>query len=185
MRTKTDNKSLKTKVELRRSLLAEMSLTSVSVLDACAGAGHIWTAMQAHVQVMQWIRCDIKPRQAGTLALTAMQAMSSLPIERFNVIDIDPYGEPWDAYLAVLPRLRRETAMFLTRGHIGWSNPSRVARAAVQLPPDWPVPRAPRLTDFIGARILGLTWTYADIRQAYTVELPHVTYYALALAPHP
>jgi hypothetical protein len=181
--TKTDNHSLRTKLDLRRGLLADMGLTRVRVLDVCAGAGHIWTAMREHVTVEQWTRCDIKPRQAGTLALTATQALGALPVDTFNVIDIDPYGEPWEAYLTALPRLRQATAIFLTRGHVLFTTPSQRSRAAVGLPADWPVPHAPRLTAFVGAQILSSTWRYGEIRHASVVEFPRVTYYALALYP--
>jgi hypothetical protein len=183
MRTVTDNHSLETKLSLRRALLADMGIDRARVLDLCCGAGHIWTGMRQHVAVDQWVRCDVKPRQAGTLPLSALQAAGSLPLDGFNVIDIDPYGEPWDAYLLTLRRLRLPTAMFLTRGHVAWSVPSLVSREATGLPGSWPVPRAPRLTAFIGAQILSATWRYADIRYATTVEFPRVTYYALGLYP--
>jgi hypothetical protein len=153
------------------------------VLDACAGAGAIWTTMRDHVTVRRWTRCDLKPRQAGTLTLSAEQAMRSLPLAAFNVIEIDPYGEPWDAYLEALPRLRQPTAMFLTRGHVMMAMPSIISREAagfrgVEYSPgrrDWPA--------YVGAQILSQTWRWADIVHATAVELPHVTYYALGLQP--
>jgi hypothetical protein len=183
-KTKTDNKSLATKIALRRELLDALALTEVDVLDACAGAGTIWTTMRQHVTVRRWTRCDLKPRQAGTLTLSAEQAMRSLPLASFNVIDIDPYGEPWDAYLEALPRLRQPTAMFLTRGHVMMAMPSIISREAVGIPKAWNIPRSPRLAAYVGAQILSQTWRFADIVHASAVELPHVTYYALGLQPH-
>src|SRR4051812_43717130 len=113
-RTLTDNRSIPTKIELRKRLLADMGLTEVRVLDTCAGAGHIWSAMEDHVAIKQWVRCDLRPRQHGTLALSAVQAIQNLPLEQFNVVDIDPYGEPWEPYMALLARLTTPTAVFLT-----------------------------------------------------------------------
>src|SRR5262249_19333858 len=91
---KVDNRSLRQKIALRRWLLGEMRFTTVHVADACAGAGTIWETMREHVTVAQWVRSDVKPRQVGTLRLSAAQMIGALPLDSFNVIDIDPYGEP-------------------------------------------------------------------------------------------
>lgn len=184
---KRDNRSLATKVALRRLILDRMHFTEVTVLDACAGAGHVWTAMEDHVTIRQWTRCDIRPRQVGTLKLPALQAMRSLPIDAYNVVDIDPYGEPWDAYLELLPRLRRPTAVFLTRGHVGVSAVSTYALVAAGIPADWQsdLPRTPTVGEFLSARILAHALDYATVGHAVTVDpSPTVTYYGLGLLPH-
>lgn len=95
---KTDNVSLASKIAIRTWLLKRMGFRAVRVLDTCAGAGHVWRTMRDHVTVEAWCRCDIKPRTAGTLSMTATQAIRSLGMADFNVIDIDPYGEPWEPY---------------------------------------------------------------------------------------
>lgn len=184
MKKKVDNRSLRDKVELRRWLLGEMNLQAVRVLDTCAGAGKIWTAMRPHVTIDRWIRCDIKPRQLGTLRLTATQAVDSLPLDTFNVIDIDPYGEPWEPYLHALMRFRSLTAFFLTRGRVANVVTSNISMIASGLPTEWPVPRTPALAHFLDATVLSRTWDYAEILHSAAVELPHVSYYALALRPH-
>lgn len=180
---KTDNRSLKNKIALRRWLLGEMGITEVRVLDACAGAGQIWGAMREHVTLRQWIRTDLQPRQAGTLKMTALQAVGALDLAQFNVIDIDPYGEPWDAYLALLPRLRQPVAIFLTRGRVTYSVASNIALAACGIPPGWKVPHSIRLAGFLDAMVLTETWRHAEILHASAVELRNVTYYALGLQP--
>jgi hypothetical protein len=181
---KTDNRSLRQKIALRRWLLGELGITEVRVLDVCAGAGNIWSAMADHVKVAQWIRSDIKPRQAGTLRLTALQAINALDVAPFNVIDIDPYGEPWDAYLALLPRLRQPVAVFLTRGRVQFTRSSHAVLATCGIPPEWRVPHSVRLAEYLDTRVLSETWNHAEIRQAAVVDLRNVSYYALGLTPH-
>jgi hypothetical protein len=180
---KTDNRSLRNKIALRRWLLGEMGITEVRVLDACAGAGHIWGAMKEHVTVRLWVRSDVQPRQVGTLKLSALQVMGALDLDQFNVIDIDPYGEPWDAYLALLPKLRQRTAVFLTRGRVTYSVASNVVLAACGIPPSWKVPHSVRLASYLDSMVLTETWRHAQILHASAVELRNVTYYALGLQP--
>jgi uncharacterized membrane protein YqaE (UPF0057 family) len=180
---KTDNRSLGLKIDLRRWLLGELGITDARVLDVCAGSGHIWSAMAAHVPIGQWVRADIKPRQPGTLRLTARQAVTALDVAPFNVIDIDPYGEPWDAYLALLPRLRQPVAVFLTRGRVQFTVSSNYVLTACGIPTAWHVPHSVHLAAYLDARVLSETWRYADITHASTVELRNVSYYALGLRP--
>ena len=181
---KTDNASLQSKLALRRWLLAEMQLERVRVLDCCSGAGRIWGAMRAHVEVEAWTRCDIKPRQSGTLKLSAVGAVSAMALDHFNVIDIDPYGEPWEAYLVALRRLRQVTAVFLTRGRVLNTVTTLAMRTVAGLPTQWPVPQTPALAVYLDAQVLAQTWQYATVLHAAQIEKPHVVYYALALAPH-
>jgi hypothetical protein len=181
---KVDNRSLKAKVELRRWLLDAMGITDVRVLDACAGAGHIWGAMREHVTISSWVRSDTAPRQVGTLRLSALQAVQALDLGGFNVIDIDPYGEPWDAYLAALPQLREPVAVFLTRGRVQFCVTSKSVMIACGVPPTWAVPRTPKFAAFLDDVVLSQTWHYAKVVHASVVELPNVTYYALGLHPH-
>jgi hypothetical protein len=180
---KTDNASLYSKLAIRRWLLSEMGLDTVSVLDACAGAGRIWTAMRKHVTIERWVRCDIKPRQPGTLRLSAVDAMNGMALDRFNVIDIDPYGEPWEAYMAALKRLRRPTAMFLTRGRVLNTVTTLSMRTVAGLPLTWPVPQTPVLAAYLDSCLLAETWRYATVHHAAQIEKPHVVYYALGLSP--
>jgi hypothetical protein len=180
---KVDNRSLRSKVELRRWLLEEMGIQRVRVLDACAGAGHVWEAMRAHVAIDQWVRTDIAPRQVGTLKLTAAQAVSSFDLSPFNVVDIDPYGEPWDAYFAFLRKFTQPTAVFLTRGHVQYTVISLATREIVGLPTSWRIPQIPTLASFLDELLLRETWRYARIDHSAAIELQNVSYYALGLSP--
>lgn len=188
---KTDNVSLASKVAIRRWLLSRMGLTSVNVLDTCAGAGHVWKTMAQHLTIAQWVRCDIKPRQAGTLKMSATDAIRTLPVHHFDVIDIDPYGEPWEPYRELLKRLSLRAdgqqpprvAVFLTHGHVAQSNVASVNLQAVGIPATWNIPRTTNLSAYVAKACLEQTWCFARIEYAATVRFPRVTYYALALTP--
>ncbi len=186
--TKTDNVSLASKIALRCWLLERMGLTRVRVLDTCAGAGHVWRTMREHVTVDQWVRCDEKPRQAGTLKMQALDAVKSLPLDGFNVIDIDPYGTPFAIYREALRRVRaagrtEPIAFFLTHGHVAQSQVSHADLAAVGIPKDWPVPITPALSAFVARAAVAQTWLDAEVLHAAHVMFPRVSYYALGVRP--
>lgn len=180
---KTDNVSLSSKIAIRRWLLERMGITDVKLLDTCAGAGHVWKTMAEHVTVSQWIRCDIKPRQAGTLKMTALDAVKTLPLADFNVIDVDPYGEPFHPYREVLQRLTKPLAIFLTHGHVMQAQVSNENLKGVGIPLDWDIPRTPNLSAFVARRSLEATWKYAEILHSASITFPLVSYYALGVRP--
>lgn len=180
---KTDNVSLSSKIAIRRWLLERMGLKKVKVLDTCAGAGHVWTAMRDHVSIEQWIRCDVKPRQAGTLKMAAIDAVKTLPLADFNVIDIDPYGEPWAPFHLALERFTKPTAFFLTHGHVMQAQVSNANLELVGIPTDWPIPRTPNLSAFVAKSALERTWRYARVDHSAQIVFARVSYYALGLTP--
>lgn len=188
----TDNVSLATKVALRRWLLDRMKLRAVRVLDTCTGEGHVWRAMQEHCRLETWTRCDVKPRQSGVLKLEMLDAVRTLPVASFNVIDIDPYGEPFGPFLELLKRYAGQVgaqpiAVFLTHGHIDrFKHISHATLAAAGIPATWVpnLPRTPHLTAFLANRMLGQALDYARVEHAaMSTPSGQVTYYALGLAP--
>lgn len=186
---KTDNQSLASKIALRRWLLQRMGMQTVRVLDTCSGSGHVWRSMRAHCHLERWTRCDIKPRQVGMLEMTATQAVRTLPLDAVNVVDIDPYGEPWEPYRELLQRLASvpspgRVAVFLTHGHVNRSGTIATStREALGIPRAWPIPRSLEIVHFVAKMALESTWRYAVIEHAACVRLPRVTYYALGLRP--
>lgn len=190
MAVKTDNASITTKIAIRRWLLDRMDITEARVLDTCCGLGKIWTAMEEHVTIRQWTRCDVKPRRAGVLALDATTALQKFPLDVYNVIDIDPYGEPWEPFYVVLQRLTQPTAVFLTRGHTGVSGISMLAANIAGIPAEWHrlLPKTPKLADFVADNFLSHAWRHVNIEHAAVARIQKsggtsVTYYALALEP--
>jgi hypothetical protein len=180
---KTDNASLATKVALRCWLLERLGMKDVHVLDTCSGLGKIWEAMGEHVTIRQWTRCDHKPRRAGALAIEATRALEIFPVDVYNVVDIDPYGEPWEPFRVFLRRFSRPTAVFLTHGHVMNAQVANVNLAAVGIPLDWPIPRTPSLSAYVAEQQLSACLDYARVVVAARVVLPRVSYYALGLEP--
>lgn len=190
---KVDNRSLQAKVNLRRWLLQRMKIDHVRVLDACAGEGAIWSAMEEHTTIDRWVRCDIKPRYPSdgmTLKLSAVQSMQSMDLDEFNVIDIDTYGDPWEAYRILLPRLRKVTCVFLTHGRVTLGGDvTNATKIANGLPVEWRIPQILTTVEYIAQRCLESTWHYADILHAGTVASApgqgraSLTYYGLGLKP--
>jgi hypothetical protein len=194
---KTDNRSLGSKIALRRWLLDKMGITDdVRVLDTCAGAGLVWSAMEEHCTIKRWTRTDIKPRKDAklTLRMEAAVAIRSLPIHEFNVVDIDPYGEPFDAYRALLLRIRKPTAVFLTHGQQSLRVLSSISHStleAIGLPTAWvgPIRGMTGMLDYVKDLCLSQTWSYADVKHAGMIYHRtggcDVHYYGFALEPYP
>jgi hypothetical protein len=187
-----DHRSLRSKIALRRWLLQQMGLTDVSVLDACSGEGFIWAEMEKYVTIRRWVRTDIKPRSNGAgqmvLKMSAAQAVASMDLSDFSVIDVDPYGEPWEAYRIILERFTQPTAVFLTHGRVAYDVTDHT-RDAMGIPRSWPIPQLPAVVDFIVQRTLEETRRWARIDHAGTFATPPaggrapVNYYALAIRP--
>ena len=202
-RKTTDSSNMPSKVALRLWLLKKMGIKEAYVLDTCAGEGKIWEAMQEQdeITVRQWTRCDIKPRRNGVLKLDATDAIERMPLDTYNVIDIDPYGEPWEPYMALLERITKPTAVFLTCCQLGGRQPiSTASCAAVGIPVEWAsqIPRESALPRFVSERILNRTVEFVDVMHAGRMVLDpdtniesgkaqhgraYVTYYALGLKP--
>lgn len=172
-----------------------MALTErVHVLDACSGYGLVWSELEKHVTIKRWVRCDIKPRpgqnESSMLRLSAIQSMQSMPLEEFNVIDIDMYGDPWEPYFVLLKRLKTPMVVFLTHGRVvRGADTSNFAKSTAGLPYDWPTPQLPHVVDYIAQRCLEATWLHAEILHAAQVysapgqARAAVNYYALAIRP--
>src|SRR5437762_960995 len=98
--TKTDNRSLELKLKIRRWTLGLAKLEGLRILDLCAGEGRIWKAMRQHAEVLAYTPCDRAPRAPGTIRgdATDPRFLAAFDYSKFNVIDVDTYGEPWDTW---------------------------------------------------------------------------------------
>jgi len=183
---KTDNAHLDAKIALRRWALDARGWTSVSVLDLCAGAGYIWSAMREHVTVTDYLSVDKVPRMATTIKAEAVDAARSLDVSRFDVIDIDTYGEPWEILFALAPRLRRRpVVVYLTCGQLGQSiSPSLATMRLAGIPRAWGyVPHQRELVAWLNAQAPSHLWATHTIKRAGRIVFPRVTYQALLLDP--
>ena len=88
--TKTDNKSIANKVFLRRK--ATEHLKRVRVLDLFAGNNICW----ANIDKERYYGVELVPDKGANLNADAMQAIESLDLSGFNVIDCDSYSVPFE-----------------------------------------------------------------------------------------
>ena len=144
-RSNSENQSLKTKTDLRERILEQAALPELRVLDLCAGSGDVWRNIGRRRPLAQYLPVDMKPQMPGTIkAKVNARFIAGFDIGRFNVVDVDTFGEPWEIWLALAPKLRGRTAVFLTHGYmtVGRCSLSNVARQAVGIPAEWQIGRA-------------------------------------------
>ena len=109
---KTDNSYLAQKVYLRQKYLPENPV----VLDCYAGAGLIWKKVQENLPSVNIQRLAIeKEPNKGKFHLTGnnMAFIGSMDLSRFNVIDLDAYGVPYEQVKTLFDRQYHGT-VFIT-----------------------------------------------------------------------
>lgn len=179
---KTDNRSLPTKLAMRTRVLQAAGVTEARVLDVCAGEGRIWDAMRRRIAVAQYVPCDKTSRRPGAFELEAIQAIRAFDLAEFNVIDIDPYGEPWWVYFTLLPLLRVKTCIFLTCG-MTMPRMSLTMREAAGIPRAWNVPVDMKVLDYAVQFALAKTLDYSIIEFACEAKSGFGRYYGLVVTP--
>lgn len=106
MPTKTDNSYLRDKVELR---LRHLPAGKVRVLDCYSGKGLIWTAVRKlSKQDVKVLPIDQRPDKFDFhLHGNNVEYLQTLDLSRFNVIDLDAYGVPFDQIECLVSRKYR------------------------------------------------------------------------------
>lgn len=87
---KTDNKSIGNKIFLRRK--ATEHLKDLHVLDLFAGNNVLWR----NIETTRYYGVELLPDKGANLNADAHQAINSLDVSAFNVIDCDTYGVPFE-----------------------------------------------------------------------------------------
>ena len=215
LRLKTDNHSLGDKVALRRLLIRQAGLEPLRVLDLYAGEGTIWQELRRQPRLNPNLPADEQPeplhverytpvdsaaRQVGQLRfkitprlIAALNGDSSVAeyagtdLSRYNVIDVDTFGDPFEIWRELLFRIKAKTAVFLTRGKVtygaGRMPISNVAKRVLGIPEDWDVPGKIELLDYADKCQLLQPCPTARITAGYMTEFPRVDYYALLVEP--
>src|SRR6266851_4569188 len=138
LRLKTDNNSLPDKCAIRRQVIEEAKLEPLRVLDLFAGEGHIWNELRrnprvvdedhpAGLQVQKYTPVDSAARQPGQIrAKIAPRLIAALNgdeetniftcdgLARYNCVDVDTFGDPFQLWHELLFRIKVPTAVFLT-----------------------------------------------------------------------
>lgn len=87
---KTDNKSVADKVFLRKE--ATRHFDELHVLDLFAGKNVLWQS----IDTARYYGVELEVGKGKNLNADAKQAVLSLDLSQFNVIDCDCYGVPYD-----------------------------------------------------------------------------------------
>jgi hypothetical protein len=215
IQVKTDNRSLDSKCRLRRFLIQEAQLEPCCVLDLFAGEGGIWTELRRErhhsgepsnraVEVQRYTPVDMAKRQDGQIhakitprLIAAFNGDSEeelyggSALMRYNVIDIDTYGDPWEIWQAVLFRIKTKTAVFLSRGRVSYGmapgagkmSISKLAKRICGIPEKWNVPGRGDLLAYTDRRQLLQECSTAEITSGYTIDHGRVEYYGLIVEP--
>ncbi|MCL2168641.1 MAG: hypothetical protein FWB74_01285 [Defluviitaleaceae bacterium] len=94
--TKTDNKSVANKVFLRKK--ATEHLDKLYVLDLFAGNNVLWSG----IDKARYYGVELMAGKGKNLNADARQAVASLDLSGFNVIDCDCYGIPYEVCKKIL-----------------------------------------------------------------------------------
>jgi hypothetical protein len=181
---RTDNNSLGKKLGLRLHVLKEMGIQRLRVLDLCAGKGLVWSEMAKHYAIDSYTPVDEKPRLAGSIKFKLSERLlEGFDLQFYNVIDIDPYGEPWLGWCNVYPRIAQRTAVFLTVGNLFPVNPSTAVLETLGIPKDWNIPKSRGLTTLAEKHLICQPNPSTRIVKAWRILKAHVSYYGLIVEP--
>jgi len=100
----TDNSYLADKIALRISMLPKKK--ELRVIDAFHGAGTIWKNIQKKYDgKIKITRIDIEQKDdVFTLIGKNEKFLPSLPLEKYDVIDLDAYGVPYEQLKIIFDR---------------------------------------------------------------------------------
>jgi hypothetical protein len=201
LRLKTDNHSLEDKLRLRREVVELAGFDKLQVLDLFAGEGNIWKALRKQprkpdgppaLNVTKYTPVDAAQRQPGQIRFKITpRLIASLDtdggLQRYNVIDVDCYGDPWDIWQAILFRIKKTTCVFMTRGKVtygaGRMPISNLAKQVMGIPKEWNVPGKIELLDYADRCQLLQKCPTACIVDGLEIKLSRVDYYGVVVSP--
>lgn len=181
--TKTDNAHLLEKLEVRKRICSRLN-APLRVLDLFAGEGHVWKAMGRQFAIESYVPVDKRKLQPGTIRMDVTpRTVRAFDPFRFNVIDLDAYGDPFEIWSAIAPGIKSPTAVFWTFGHLGMSptSCSYFLRESNGIPRDWPIPVNRDLNIFLGKHFYMRTLCAHGATHGVAVDHPNVSYYGALL----
>ena len=109
----TDNSFFETKVKLR---IDNLPARECSVLDCYTGTGLIWrTIKEKTKRRINVLGMELKKLHGIYLQGDNLKFLASMDISRFNIIDLDAYGVPYEQLKIIFSRkLQPETVVFVT-----------------------------------------------------------------------
>ena len=184
---RTDNRSLRLKVELRKRIIDRAGFPEFRVLDLFAGEGLIWKEIRRHRKLKTYTPVDKEPRMKGTIkALIDGRFLQSFDMTRYNVVDVDTYGEPWLVWTTLFHKIQHKTIFFLTHGAVSGragANISKLGREILGIPLEWPIPQKKELAILADRYVLFKRNKTSEILSALMSSVGNVTYYGLICRP--
>lgn len=108
---KTDNSHIKAKVNLRINHLPE---GDIYVLDCYSGKGIIWKEIKDRTgRNIKVLPIDIKKDNIFHLVGNNLDFLSTIDLSKFNVVDLDAYGTPFEQ-LEILFKKEYHGTVFVT-----------------------------------------------------------------------
>jgi hypothetical protein len=106
METQTDNSYFRDKVELRKNHLPSQPI--IRVLDCYCGTGRIWNAIKSEIPDRKFVMTsiDIKPKKPLCLIGDNLKYLKSLNLNKYDIIDLDSYGIPFEQLQIIFDRKR-------------------------------------------------------------------------------
>lgn len=181
-----DNSNFEEKLALRRHVIGSVDFPELRVLETCAGKGLIWSRLRKEYKVVSYTPCDRKPRMPGCIKMEMSdRTLNAFDISRFNVVDIDPFGDCWLAWENISKRITKPTCVFLTHGavQIMGSNISRALRTANAIPLEWDIPKSKELAFHLGQRLLRKSCAKLDLQFGVVANHVNVSYYGFLAVP--
>ena len=88
--TKTDNKSIPNKIQIREEAIKDLS--EVRVLDLFAGRNTLWS----NIRTDKYYGIELQKDKGNNLLADTRDVLTQLDYSDYNVIDCDSYGIPFD-----------------------------------------------------------------------------------------
>lgn len=156
-KTKSDHRDLGAKLEIRRQVLRDLA-EPLRVLDLYSGEGILWKKLSSEFQVAAYTPVDIEPRVPACIRMNVdARSVRAFDLARFNVLDLDCYGDPWEVWDSLAQRITARTAVFITYGIQGkgsnWPM-SNFLKTASGIPAEWTIPTSEKLLHFLGERFI-------------------------------
>ena len=183
--TKTDNSNLAAKIALRRWFLEMYHRKRVPlILDCCQGTGRIWSTLRREFPC-KYQGADAAPRRAGGIKVESSR-LFDIPGWKFDVVDIDAYGEPWRHYEKLCRTATTPVTVFLTVGSVMafGGHCSRYIYEALGIPLKTPCTLAIQTTQEMMDRLIW--FPLGCLRLVDCREMPargHARYFGLRLEP--
>lgn len=136
---KSDNSHSPVKIALRLALVDNLKQERLKVLDAYSGSGFLWTQIRSARPAIKFDITSIEKKRTGRLDAIVgdnVRVMPSLPLDEFDIIDLDAYGVPTEQLGQVAERaLHVPVLVTCISASIGLV-PHRMLEA-VGIPPAW------------------------------------------------